>query len=145
MENCIFCKIIKKESEAVIVYESEDLLVFLDRWPVREGHCQIISRCHIACFDELPEDLAAKMIHCAQRLARQMKKVYQVDRVAFAFSGNDVAHVHAHLFPIYERGDLTSKRYIENADEIKFNDAHLQVDSIELEQVKSRLLKNLSD
>ncbi|MEW6708344.1 MAG: HIT family protein [Candidatus Riflebacteria bacterium] len=136
---CLFCRIAGHQAESAIVHEDEDLVVFLDRWPVREGHCQIITKRHYSCFDDLPENLAAKIIHFGQKLARKMKQIYKTDRVAFAFSGNDVAHVHAHVFPMYQRGDLTSARYFENADEIRYNDAHLKVDLIELEKVKQRL------
>ncbi len=34
-------------------------------------------------------------------------------RVAFQFSGGDVAHAHAHLIPLLEKYDVTSRSYIE--------------------------------
>ncbi|MFZ5949189.1 MAG: HIT family protein [Candidatus Rifleibacteriota bacterium] len=136
---CIFCQIAGHRVEAAIVHEDGDIVVFLDRWPVREGHCQIITKQHYSCFDDLPEHLSAKIIHFAQKLAKKMKLLYKIDRVAFAFSGNDVAHVHAHVFPMYQRGDLTSARYFENADEIRYNDARLKVDLNNLEAVRQKL------
>ena len=31
---CIFCKIINKESDASVIYEDEDCLAFLDVYPI---------------------------------------------------------------------------------------------------------------
>ena len=33
-------------------------------------------------------------------------------RGAFLFTGGDIAHVHAHVVPMYEKTDITSRRYI---------------------------------
>ena len=49
-----------------------------------------------------------------------MKEVYHVDRVAFLFTGGDVAHVHAHA-----KTDITSARYIVAPEELTWSSAHL--------------------
>ena len=41
-----------------------------------------------------------------------MKRTLRVPRVAFLFTGGDIAHVHAHAVPIHEETDITSRRYI---------------------------------
>ena len=41
-----------------------------------------------------------------------MKSLYGVERVAFALTGGDHAHVHAHVVPMQEKTDITSRRYI---------------------------------
>ena len=41
-----------------------------------------------------------------------MKALYGVPRVAFLFSGGDHAHAHAHVVPMHEKTDITSRRYI---------------------------------
>ena len=41
-----------------------------------------------------------------------MKARYGAPRVGFAFTGIDVPHVHAHVIPMVETTDLTSRRYI---------------------------------
>ena len=44
MHNCIFCKIVKKEIPAHIVYEDDDFMAFLDINPLSPGHCMIIQK-----------------------------------------------------------------------------------------------------
>jgi histidine triad (HIT) family protein len=87
-------------------------VAFLDLYPIRPGHVQIIPRDHHPYFDDLPAETVARIVHVGQRMARVMKQVYGVDRVAFLFTGGDVAHAHAHVVPLHEKADITSRRYI---------------------------------
>ncbi|HEY4404758.1 MAG TPA: HIT domain-containing protein [Xanthobacteraceae bacterium] len=109
---CLFCRISQREVAAHIVYEDERLLAFLDRGPIRPGHTQIVPREHFSYFDDAPADLLAGIVTVGQQLARAMKKTLHVPRVAFLFTGGDIAHVHAHAVPIHEETDITSRRYI---------------------------------
>src|ERR1700688_1999816 len=110
--NCLFCRIGHREVAAHIVYEDERLLAFLDRGPIRPGHTQIVPREHFPYFDDAPAELLAEIVTVGQKLARAMKQTLHVPRVAFLFTGGDIAHVHAHAVPIHEETDITSRRYI---------------------------------
>jgi histidine triad (HIT) family protein len=109
---CLFCRIIQREVAAHIVYEDDRVLAFLDRSPIRPGHTQIVPREHFACFDDAPADVLAATVTIGQQLARAMKRTLRVPRVAFLFTGGDIAHVHAHAVPVHEKTDITSRRYI---------------------------------
>ncbi|HEV2956967.1 MAG TPA: HIT domain-containing protein [Xanthobacteraceae bacterium] len=109
---CLFCRISRREVAAHIIYEDERLLAFLDRGPIRPGHTQIVPKAHFPYFDDAPADLLAAVVTVGQKLARAMKRTLNVPRVAFLFTGGDIAHVHAHAVPIHEETDITSRRYI---------------------------------
>lgn len=109
---CLFCAITAGKIPAQIVCESENLIAFLDIQPVREGHTLIVPRQHYPYFDDMPPELAGEIVAMGQRLARAQKALFGVPRAGFMFSGNDVAHVHAHVLPLHENTDLTSRRYI---------------------------------
>ena len=57
-------------------------------------------------------ELSAEIMHLAQKLAKVQKELFGVRRVAFLFTGGDIAHAHAHLVPLVEKTDITSRRYI---------------------------------
>ena len=139
MAVCPFCEIANRRASAVIVWEDSDIVAFLDTRPIREGHCLIISKSHIESFEEVPGDLAARMMALGQRLARRMKVVYKVDRVAFLFAGSDVPHTHAHIFPMHEKTDITSARYILNPENLQFGSSHLRTDKASLVRIESEL------
>lgn len=113
MKDCLFCRIARGEIEEHVVYEDDDIMAFLDISPIRPGHTQIIPKVHSESFDEMDPALATQIVLLGQRLARVQKRIYDVDRVAFAFSGADIPHTHAHVFPLHDKGDMTSLSYIE--------------------------------
>ena len=111
MQGCIFCEIAAGRQPAAEVLRTDRLVVFADHRPIRPGHVQIVPLRHVAVFDALPADLAAEIVWIGQRLARALKRLHPVDRVGFAFTGNEVAHVHAHVLPLFAADDITSARY----------------------------------
>jgi histidine triad (HIT) family protein len=139
MSDCVFCGIARKDVSAVILHEDADLIAFLDIAPVREGHTQIIPKKHVDTFELLPTQLAATMVHLGQQLARRMKDVFGVDRVAFVFTGGDVPHAHAHVVPLHEKTDITSARYIVGAPSLTWGTSHLVVERRDLERVRDIL------
>ena len=110
---CAFCQIANGVSACHAVYDGPRVLAFLDRGPIRPGHTQIIPRAHYPYFDDLPPALLAEISAIGQAVAKVLKQVHGVERVAFAFTGGDVAHAHAHVVPLFEKTDITSRRYIQ--------------------------------
>ena len=112
MTECLFCRIVSGELPAEVIFADDLVMAIADLYPIRTGHTQIVARRHVPYFEDLPEATASRIIHVGQRLARAMKGLYGVPRVAFALTGGDHAHVHAHVVPMHENTDITSRRYI---------------------------------
>lgn len=112
MPQCVFCAIASRTLEAHMIHEDDLVAAFLDTHPIRPGHVQIVPREHHAVFDDLPPGTAARIVHVGQRVAKALKQLHGVSRVAFLFTGGDVAHAHAHVLPMHEKTDVTSRRYI---------------------------------
>jgi len=134
---CLFCKIAREEVPSHAVLSNERIHAFLDINPIRPGHVQIIPREHHRYFDDLPPELASEIVHLGQRLAVAMKRLFQVQRVAFLFTGGDIPHAHAHVVPMVSATDITSLRYIE-AENIRFRNTPRMQDE-ELAAVASAL------
>ena len=139
MNDCIFCRIAGKQEEAVVLYEDAEIMIFLDIAPIRSGHSHIIPKQHYETFELIPPDLAGRIIVLGQHLAKRIKAVYKVDRVAFLFTGGDVPHAHAHVIPMHEKTDITSARYIIGPSKPEFDSSHLRVDRQSLLEVKKEL------
>jgi len=112
--DCLFCRIARGELPAHRVHEDDHILAFLDLHPIRPGHCLIIPKQHYPWFEDLPEDLASRITTCAQRLSRQMKALYGVERVALLYTGIHVAHAHAHVVPMHHVHDVSSQAYLKD-------------------------------
>lgn len=98
--SCEFCAIARRDLAAHVVHADDIICAFLDRAPIRPGHTLIVPHLHITAFDEAPLYVVTAIVAFGQQLATAMKGLYGVERVAFAFTGGDVAHLHAHVVPM---------------------------------------------
>lgn len=106
MENCIFCKIIKKEIPATIISESENSISFLDINPVRKGHALVIPKDHHPWIDETPDETLSFVMIEAKKIIKAIKKGLGADFVSVSVIGTDVPHFHVHLIPRMINDDL---------------------------------------
>lgn len=109
-ENCIFCKIINGAIPSSTIYEDENFKVILDISPASKGHALILPKEHYANIYELPEELAAKAMVLAKKLAAHMTEKLGCDGFNLVQNNGEVAgqtvfHFHLHLIPRYANGD----------------------------------------
>ena len=113
VDGCVFCSIAAGSVPAAIIHQDAEFLAVPDIGQIRRGHTLIFPREHVETFEQMAPEPAARLMHLGQRIARAQKQLYSVDRVGFLLTGGDVPHVHAHLVPMVEKTDLTSRRYIQ--------------------------------
>lgn len=97
MENCIFCKIVKKEIPAEIVYEDDNFLAFLDIRPIAPGHVQIIPKKHYRWVWDVPN--AGEFFEVARKIALAQKKAFNADIVRSQVYGEEIPHAHIWVWP----------------------------------------------
>ncbi len=101
--DCLFCRIVRGEIPAKIVYRNDHVLAFRDITPVAEQHALIIPLKHIVSLSELtPEDeaIAGHILLAAGTVAEIIGIRESGYRLVFN-SGKDamqsVFHIHGHL------------------------------------------------
>ena len=109
MENCIFCKIANGEIPAATLYEDEDFRVILDLGPASKGHALILPKAHAANIYEISDDMAAKAMILAKKMATKMTEALKCDGFNIVQNngepaGQTVFHFHVHIIPRYENG-----------------------------------------
>ena len=105
--NCIFCKLANGEIPTNTVYEDEDFRVILDASPATKGHSLILPKEHYANLYEIDEEVAAKAMKLAKKLAVHMKETLYCDGVNILqnneeTAGQTVFHFHMHVVPRYK-------------------------------------------
>ena len=101
--DCIFCKIVKKEIPAEIVFESDNILAFKDVAPIAPVHVLIIPKMHIKGINDLEEkdsELMGEMIVEAKNIAKDFdisEKGYKLLIRTGEWGGQEVPHIHLHL------------------------------------------------
>ena len=106
-DDCIFCKLANGVFPTRTVYEDESFRVILDLGPATKGHALILPKSHAANLYELPDDVAAKVLPLAKKIATQMKEKLGCDGLNLVqnngeAAGQTVMHFHLHLIPRYE-------------------------------------------
>ena len=101
MNECVFCKIIKREIPADIIYENNEVLAFLDIKPVNFGHTLVIPKKHYEKMENTPDDNLSVVFANAKKMMKAVKEAMSADFVALSVIGIDVPHFHIHLIPRY--------------------------------------------
>ncbi len=101
MEDCIFCKIVRKEIPSEKIYEDDKFLSFLDIQPVSDGHLLVIPKEHIVWMYDADDDTVAEIFKLSKKLMLAIKEGIGCDYVQVNVSGEEVPHFHVHLIPRY--------------------------------------------
>jgi histidine triad (HIT) family protein len=103
MSDCIFCKIARRDIQAMVVHDTDEIMAFRDINPQSPVHVLVIPKKHYASvndFTDADANLIGKMVLAAKNIAKQEKLAERGYRLVWN-CGNDggqsVAHVHLHL------------------------------------------------
>ena len=130
--NCIFCKISGGEIPSKTIYEDEEFRVILDISPATRGHALILPKEHYANLYEMPEDVAARVMKLAKRLAGHMTEALQCDGFNIMQNNGEAAGqtvFHFHMIP----------RYVGDGNETKLCWNHLDLSQEEMEEIYQKL------
>jgi histidine triad (HIT) family protein len=99
---CLFCKIVNKEIESKIVFETDYAVAFHDVNPQAPTHVLVIPKRHIVGMDQATledEALLGKLLLAARRVADELKLAqgYRVVINSGPHAGQSVFHLHVHV------------------------------------------------
>lgn len=118
MGECVFCRIVRGETEAHLIHADAHTLSFLDHNPLFPGHVLVIPRMHHATLPDLPPELLAPLFGHARRIARGLKWALGLDGTFVAINngvGQSVPHLHVHVIP-RRMGDGMRDLYLPRKD-----------------------------
>lgn len=106
-QDCIFCKIVAGDIPCFKIYETENVLSFLDIGPVNKGHALVIPKKHYKNIWDLPAELGAEIITAAQAVGKAIVEVTGADGMNILMNNNKAAgqlvfHAHFHLIPRFK-------------------------------------------
>lgn len=106
---CIFCKIVSGGAPAHRVFEDDRTLVFMDIFPVADGHTLVIPKAHSSNLLDASEPDLEAVIATSRAVAHALREVIAPDGIGVfqlngAAAGQTVFHYHVHLIPRM-RGD----------------------------------------
>jgi histidine triad (HIT) family protein len=104
-ENCVFCKIIRKEAPASFVYEDESVVAFLSNRPVNEGHTLVVPKKHYENIYDIPEEDICYLFKVVKRVAHAVRDAMAAEGIRVVqnngwAAGQVIFHMHVHVIPL---------------------------------------------
>jgi len=103
VDDCLFCRIVARQSPSDIVYEDDAVIAFKDIYPKAPVHLLIVPRRHIASLAEATDEdvtLLGRCVVVARRLAERTgyaEKGFRLSVNTGPEGGQVVYHVHFHF------------------------------------------------
>ena len=100
----IFTRIIQGEIPAHIVYDTEDVIAFLDIQPLATGHTLVCPKREVVLLEDLSPDEACAWICAVQTLAPPILRAVDASGYHLRLNNGkaarqEVPHVHMHIIP----------------------------------------------
>ena len=107
MDDCIFCKIARKEISSLIVYEDEKTIAFFDINPINKGHTLVIPKKHFVNLLDIDKDNLNAVMETVQKIVKAVKEGVKAEGLNvtmnnFKAGGQAVMHLHVHIMPRFE-------------------------------------------
>ena len=109
----------------------ETSMLFLDIFPLREGHTLVIPKIETDKFFDLSDQYLSEMLVFAKPIAHAIEKAFRCNRCGISVIGIEVPHAHLHLIPI------------NSANDINFTQAKMKVSEEDLKKAQEKILSHL--
>ncbi len=108
---CVFCKIVSGDIPSSVLYEDEFVKAIMDISPASRGHVIVLSKRHFENLFEIEDEVAARVLIVAKKLAIAMKEELNCDGINLLQNNGEVAgqsvfHIHFHLIPRYKDDNI---------------------------------------
>ena len=135
-DDCMFCKIAAGEIPSRKIYEDKDLIAIMDLNPTSKGHSLIIPKEHCTNIYDIDEDIAAKVMKTAKKLATKMTVALNCDGFNLLQNNGETAgqtmfHFHMHLIPRYKDADNNMLKFTS----VSFSDE-------EMDAIRDQIIKD---
>ena len=138
-QNCIFCKIGKKEIPSNIVYEDDVMVAFLDIQPITMGHVILTTKKHHVFFSQVDDQQTGHLFKVAKNISQCILKAFQATGTNIfiangEYAGQMAPHFIIHIIPRRE------EKMISN-----FHPAKEEYDDATLVKIQTALVSRIEE
>lgn len=106
---CIFCKIAQGKMESETIYETDDVICFLDINPRAPGHCLVIPKEHTENLIDLEDRSIGAIFKAVKKVEKMLKASLDPDAFTIGINdgeaaGQEIPHLHVNIIPRF-KGD----------------------------------------
>ncbi|MEM8770751.1 MAG: HIT domain-containing protein [Pseudomonadota bacterium] len=110
----IFAKIIAGDMPATKIWETDDILAFMDVFPQSDGHCLVVhKKAQAANLLDIDPQALGTLILGVKKVAAAVAAGLKPDGIRIAqfngsSAGQTVFHLHFHIIPVYDNVPLSA-------------------------------------
>ena len=120
----LFTEIIEGTRPGYVIFEDENHVAILDKYPIDTGHSLVIPKKPYEKIIDMPKNEVAELFSLVPEIANAILKA--TGAVAFSIAQNNgkeakqiIPHVHIHIIPRYaDKATMWTKREIPAEDEL---------------------------
>jgi histidine triad (HIT) family protein len=136
--SCVFCDIIQRATPSHVIYEDEEFIAILDKYPISIGHTLVLPKRHLGRVQDLSQKEFCALY--ARVYALNASITSRLGATASHISINDgpaanqlIPHVHVHIIPRSENDNagFTARKLL-RAEEMDQVRERLKVEKLEL-------------
>ncbi|MEM5812817.1 MAG: HIT domain-containing protein [Candidatus Aenigmatarchaeota archaeon] len=107
-KECLFCKVVRGEEKAKILFRDKDLFVMMNKFPYNTGHLMVAPTKHIKSLEDLSDEEIKKLFvivkRCVKILKISLKPVgFNIGINMGKYSGASIEnHLHIHIVPRFK-------------------------------------------
>lgn len=116
MDDCIFCNIVEGKIPSVKIWEDDEFMAILDKFPATRGQTLIIPKEHEEYILNLDDEIYNRLFNVAKKISKAIDKSLNTLRTCFVVEGFAVPHVHLRLHPCYEKKLLLEGKEASNSE-----------------------------
>ncbi len=110
-DNCIFCKIVKKEIDSKLVFEDDICIAILDINPATNGHILLMPKEHYMMMPMVPDEVLGHLSVISKYLSDLLNETFSPNDVEIfiangAAAGQQSQHFMMHVIPRYNSDGL---------------------------------------
>jgi diadenosine tetraphosphate (Ap4A) HIT family hydrolase len=100
-DDCPFCRKLAAPPEAEVIWRFAHSVALLGPWQFYRGYCVLVARTHAVELNGLPDAERRAYLDEMCLLARAVETAFRPHKLNYELLGNQVPHLHWHLFPRY--------------------------------------------
>jgi histidine triad (HIT) family protein len=136
--NCVFCDIVQRAVPSNVIYEDEEFIAILDKYPISIGHTLVMPKKHFGRVQDISQKEFCAMyarVHALNALitSRLGASASHISINDGAAANQLIPHVHVHIIPRSENDSagFTARKLVraEEMDQIR---EKLKVEKLEL-------------
>ena len=120
----IFTEIIEGKKPGFVIFEDDNHVAILDKYPIDTGHSLVIPKIPYEKITDMPKNEVAELFSLVPQIANAILKA--TGAVAFSIAQNNgkeakqiIPHVHVHIIPRYaDKATMWTKREIPSDNEL---------------------------